>query len=73
MHRAGADRDGAEERREQREADEPELGERLELERVRVADDLVDVALAQPRLAEAARARRPRAGGAGPVSTATRQ
>ena len=56
VHGAGADGDGAEERREQREADEPELGERLELEGVRVADDLVDVALAQPGLAEAARA-----------------
>ena len=51
---ARGERHGAEERGEQRDADEPQLGERLELERVRVADDLVDVALAQPCLPKAA-------------------
>ena len=45
-----------EEREQQGEADEAELGEVLELDRVRVAGRVRGVALAQPRDAEAARA-----------------
>ena len=44
----GRQRDADEERRKQREADDPELGERLQRQRVSVLRELVDRAVAQP-------------------------